>query len=79
MGKESKKEIEEAGKRQANVPVPVGRDKGTLVIEMWVPKKVTIKEDEWKTVKSGTKQKPAKMEVDTAGKKNCWEISRRRD
>ena len=41
---ESKKEIEEIVKRQTNPPVPIKRDKGTFVMEMWIPKQETAKE-----------------------------------
>jgi len=41
---ESKKEIEEIVKRQTNPPVPIRRDTGTFVMEMWIPKQETAKE-----------------------------------
>ena len=75
LDSESKKEIEEIVKRQANVPVPIKREKGAFVIEMWVAKNEAISEEEvgWKKVQKGIRQKPVDMEVDTIEQKNYWE------
>jgi len=73
---ESKKEIEEIVKRQTNPPVPIRRDKGTLVMEMWIPKQETAKEEQedWKPVRKGIRQKTLDMEVDGVEQKNYWEV-----
>ena len=46
MDSESKKEIEELVKRQTNVLVPIMREGGSLVIEMWLPKTMNAKDGE---------------------------------
>ena len=78
LDSESKKEIEEIVKRQANHPVPIKREKGTFYLEIFMDKKggmsATKEEDQgWKKVHKGIKQKAIPMEVDKVDNKNYWE------
>jgi len=71
---EAKKEIEEIVKRQNNPPMPIKREKGTFVMEVWVPKPEEVKEEEdWEPVRKGIRQKAVDMEVDGVEQKNDWE------
>ena len=71
---EAKKEIEEIVKRQKNPPVPIKRERGTFVMEVWVPKPEEVKEEEdWKPARKVVRQKAVDMEVDVVEQKNYWE------
>ncbi len=71
---EAKKEIEEIVKRQKTHPVPIKRERGTFVMEVWVPKPEEVKEEEdWKPARKVVRQKAVDMEVDVVEQKNYWE------
>ena len=71
---EAKKDIEEIVKRQKNPSVPIKRDRGTFVMEVWVPKPEEVKEEEdWKPARKAIRQKVVDMEVDGVEQKNYWE------
>ena len=71
---EAKKEIEEIVKRQKN-PVPIKREKGTFVMEVWVPEPEEVKEeDDWKPARKVVRQKAVDMEVDVVEQENYWEV-----
>ena len=75
LDEEGRKEIERIVKSQRTVPIPIKREKGTLVLEMIIPKKgqEKVEQEECKQVKNGRKPKVVPMEVDNVEGKNQWE------